>query len=100
MITLVEDQRSIYQSVDKVEVPTKEEERAAVIPQVEVVQDLITIHMEHTNKEITIIISTTIKEDLIGTRKHHLAIMLQVRASLPSLALRISYLLNTSVIQI
>lgn len=85
---------------DKVEVPIKEEERAAVIHQEGVVQVLITILMDNTNKEITIISSTRIPGDLIDIRKHQLVTMQEDKAFLVNKDLKISYLPNTSVIQI
>ena len=75
LITLEVARRSICPSPGKVGVLINKEERAAVIPQEEVVQDLIIIHTAPTNREITITINITILEDLIDIRKHRPAIM-------------------------
>ena len=91
---------NIILQVGKVEEGTKEAERAAVIHQEEVVQVLITIHMVPTNKLITIITNITIRGDLIDIRKHLPVTMPEEVAYLANRALRISYLLNISVIQI
>ena len=100
LITQEPDQDSIWQQADRAEDHTKEEEdpNKAVIRQEEAAQDLITI-LILVDIKITIFRVTIIKETITDLRRALTPATLEAQACQDNKA-KITFLLNTSVIQI
>lgn len=101
LITWQPDQDNIWQQADREEDHTKEEEelRIAVILQVAAVQDLITIQIP-VDIKITIFPLTIILGTTTDLRRAPTQATLELQAIQANKALKITFLLNTSVIQI
>ena len=99
LITSEDDQGSTNQLEGKAGVIIQEEESLAVIHQEEAALDLFINHTAPINKETATTINTTIVEGKTDTEIHLPVTMREDQACPVPKEIRISYHLNTSVIQ-